>query len=45
MNGKTIFKGDSEEAASFAATSAGFTVVGTAYNKEKGFWVAFARAQ
>lgn len=45
MEGKTIFTGTTEEAAKFAAVSAGFVVIGTAPNRKKGFWVAFARRQ
>jgi len=44
-DGKTIFKGASEEAAKFAAVSAGYVVIGTAPNRKKGYWVAFARKQ
>ena len=42
-DGKTIFKGATEDQAKFNAVSSGYIVVGTAFNSKKRFWVAFAR--
>ena len=40
---KTIFKGSTEDQAKFNAISAGYYVIGTAFNQKKRIWVAFAR--
>jgi hypothetical protein len=43
MGDKTLFQGRTPEEAKANAQRAGYTVIGVSFNREKGYWVAFAR--